>query len=77
MNIVVDIPPQILLTILLSIDHSSRCKLKVYMITHTMRNYLRQIDIFIKIVKAKKVKRVNKIWVRMLTTNIHSIQFEI
>ena len=30
-----NIPTQILLTILLSIDHSSRCKLKVYVITHT------------------------------------------
>ena len=34
----VDIPSQILLTILLSIDHSSRCKLKVYRIIHTKEN---------------------------------------
>ena len=33
--LVVDIPTQILLTILLAIDHSPRCKLKVYIITHT------------------------------------------
>ena len=33
--LVVDIPTQILITIQLSIDHSSRCKLKVYIITHT------------------------------------------
>ena len=33
--VLVDIPTNILLTILLSIELSSRCKLKVYMITHT------------------------------------------
>ena len=33
--IVVDILTQILLTILLSIDYFSRCKLNVYIITHT------------------------------------------
>ena len=33
--LVVDIPTQILLTILLFIDHSSWCKLKVYKIIHT------------------------------------------
>ena len=34
---VVDIPIQILPTILLPIDYSSRCKLKVYIMTHTKR----------------------------------------
>ena len=34
-NLVVNIPTQILLIILLSIDSFSRCKLKVYIITHT------------------------------------------
>ena len=33
--LVVDIPTQSLLTILISIDHSSRCKLKVYIVIHT------------------------------------------
>ena len=68
--LVVDIPTQILLTILLSIDHSSRCKLKVYnshqretpydklkvyIIIHApKRNHLRQIDIFRKTNKGMK-----------------------
>ena len=33
--IVVDIPARTLLTVLLFIDYSSRCKLKFYIITHT------------------------------------------
>ena len=35
---VVDIPTQILLTILLSIDYSSRCELKVYIIAYNNNN---------------------------------------
>ena len=36
--LVVDIPTQILLIILLPFDHSSWCKLKVYIVTHTKEN---------------------------------------
>ena len=59
--LVVVIPIQILLTIFLSIDHCSSCKLKVYMITHTKRNHLQQIDIFHKIGKAMKIKSKQKL----------------
>ena len=60
--LVVDIPTQILLTILLFIDYSSRCKLKVYLITHTKRETItKKLMFFIKLVKAMKVKRVSKI----------------
>ena len=71
---VVDIPTQILLTILLSIDYYSRCKLKVYILIHIKE---KPIDIFHKTDKARKVKRVSKIWVRMSTTDIHLLQFKI
>ena len=65
--LVVYIPTQILLTILLSIDHSSRCKLKVYI-------NLQQIDTFheIGIGKAVKVKRVSKILECLLLIFIYS-----
>ena len=68
---VVDIPTQNLLTILLSIDHSSRCKLKVYIITNT-KEKPSTINWFFsrKIGKPMKVKRVSKIWVRRSSTSI-------
>ena len=66
---VVDIPTQILLTILLSIDNSSRGKLKVC--THTKENPSTiKYDISRKIGKPIKVKRMSKIWVRISTTKI-------
>ena len=68
-------PTQILLTILLSIHHFSRCKLKVYITPK--RNHLRQLNSFRKIGKTLKVKRVSKIWVRMSTINIHLFPFKI
>ena len=44
---------------ILAIDHSSRCKLEAYITTHIKeKNHLREIDIFLKIGKAMKVKRV-------------------
>ena len=49
--LIADIPTQILLTILLSIDHSSRFKLKIYIITYTKEEPS-------KIGKAMKVERV-------------------
>ena len=55
---------QILLTVLLSNDHSSRCKLKVYIIICTKEKPF--TDTFSK---AIKVKRVSKIWVRMSPPN--------
>ena len=75
--LVVDIQTQILLTILLLIDHFSRCKLKVYIITHTKKKpFTTNWFFFSKIVKVMKVKRVSKIWARMCTTNIHLLQFK-
>ena len=59
-KLLVDIPTQILLIIVLFIDHFSRCKLKAYMITHTKKMHLRQIDIFRKSGKAMEVKIVSK-----------------
>ena len=54
-------PPNFL-TILLPINHSSKCKLKVYIRTDSPKgNNLRQIDIFFKIGKAMEVKRVSKV----------------
>ena len=53
--------------ILLSIDHSSRCKLKVYIITHTKEKPSTTNRYFSQISKAMKVKRVSKIWVRLST----------
>ena len=40
-HLVVDIPTQIVLTILLSIDYSSRCELKVYIIAYIGRLHKR------------------------------------
>ena len=76
--LVVDIPTKNLLTILLSIDYSWRCKLKVYIITHIKeKSSMTHWYFFAKSVKAMKVKRVSKIWVRMSTTNIHLLQCKI
>ena len=75
--LVVDIPNQILLSILWSTNHSLRCKLKVYIITQTKEKPSTKINIFRKIGKAMKVKRVSKIWVRISTTNIYLLQFKI
>ena len=52
-------------------------KLDTYRRITPKRTRLRQIDIFLKIGKAKKVKRVSKIWVRMSTTNIRLLQCKI
>ena len=71
--LVVDILTQILLTILLSMDHSSMCKFE------SLHNSLHQretvcgkfyIYIFFKIGKVTEVKRIRKICVTMSTTNI-------
>ena len=40
------------------IDHSSRCKLDFYVIAHTKEKSCKQIDTFLKICNAIKVKRV-------------------
>ena len=78
--LVVDIPTQILLTILLFIDNSLRCKLKVYIITHTKRNHLRQIDVclfgffFAKLVRQWKSKEWTKCELECLLIFITPIQ---
>ena len=61
MDISIGILTQILLTILLSIDQFSNCKLKDYTKEKTL------IDTFHKINKAVKVKRVGKILVTPFT----------
>ena len=71
--LVVDIPPQGFLNVLLSFDHSSWWKFKVYKITHTKVKL--QIDFSIG--KTVKSKRRSKIWGKMSTTNIHLLQFKI
>ena len=68
--LLIDIPTQIFLTIMGSIDHYSRSKLDFYVIARTKRSHARQIDTFHKICKCI-VKRVSKIWLRMSITNIH------
>ena len=76
--LIVDIRTQILLTILLSIDHSSKCKLKDYIITHTMpkRNHSPQIDSVSKTCQSIKVKRESKIWVRISTIYVLNLKFK-
>ena len=69
-----DIPAQILLTIMGYIDHSSRCKLDVYIIAHTKEKPCTTNDTFCKICKAMSVKRVSKIWLKMSIATITSIQ---
>ena len=64
---VVDIPTQILLTILLSIDHSSRCKLKVYIVAHN-KSHQRETIHHKSLLTAKLVK-VKK-------SNIHILKWE-
>ena len=46
--LVVGIATQILLTMLLSIDYSSRCKFRDYIQTHTQENHAPEIDKFRK-----------------------------
>ena len=75
-NIVVDdIPTQILLTILLFIDHFSWCKLNVYIIHTAKRNCARKNDTLRKIDKKMKVKRVRKKLIKC-SSDIHLIQFK-
>ena len=58
--LVIDIQTQILLTILLTMNHVLRGKLKVYIITHTKRETIHhKVTLFAKSIM--KVKRVNKI----------------
>ena len=52
--LVADIPTQILLTILLSIDHSSRCKLNVCMIIHTKEKLFTTNCLFSNLVRRWK-----------------------
>ena len=76
--LLVDILTQNSLTILGFIDHSSRCRLDVYVIAHTEEELCStNMDTFFKICKAVKVKRVNKIWLRMSITNINLLPFKI
>ena len=68
----VDIPTQSLLTIMGSIDQSSRCELDAYVIAHTKEKPC-TTDTFRKPFKEMKVKRERKIRLRMSITNIHSL----
>ena len=72
----VDSPTQILLTIIGSIDHSSRCKLNDYVKLTPKRSPAQHIDTFRKICKAMEVKRVSKIMIENKSiTIIHLLQF--
>ena len=76
------IPTQVVLTILLYIDHSSRCALNVAahnncIITYIKEKTLHNINIFREISKLMKIKRLSKIYVRISTTLIHISKFKI
>ena len=60
--LLVDIQTEILLTMMGSIDHFSKCKLGVYVIAHTKEKPYTANWYLCKICKATKVRRVSKIW---------------